>query len=173
MVYRATGIMNKYFNMKDVIKQNRTGWFNLKYGKMLFRSWVLSGLPRFPGVWQQHLPYSLLKSTMEELWEKEYDAFHHTSLNEFRSMSDFNIWVFRNWQLAANNFHPRGLKAGSSFVLKDESSLKEITGFIEKQKKKMICINDSDITDEEFFKAKKALVASFDKILPEKSSFEL
>ena len=173
MLYRATGIMNKYFNIKDVIKNNRTGWFNLKYGKFLFRSWALSGLPRFSGIWQQHLPYSLLKSTMEDLWEKEYNAFNLTSLNKFRSMSDFNIWVFRNWQLAANNFHPRGLRAGNSFVLKDKTSLDEITKYIENQKRKMICINDSDMSDEEFNYAKEALIKSFDKILPNKSSFEI
>jgi len=171
--YRATGIMNKYFNNKEVIRKNRGGWYSLKYGKMLFRSWVLSGFPRFTGVWQQHLPFTLLKSTMEELWEKEYESFHQTCLNRFRSMSDYNIWVFRNWQLASGNFHPRGLRAGNNFNINNERSLKEVTDYIEKQKRKMICINDAEMSDEEFTKVKNALIQSFDKILPEKSVYEI
>ena len=172
MQYRATGIMNKYFNMKEEIKKNRSGWFNIKYGKMLFRSWVLSGFPRFTGVWQQHLPYSLLKSTMEELWIKEYESFHQTCRNKIRDPLDFNIWVFRNWQLASGNFYPRSANAGKSFVLSDEHSLNEAANFIEMQKRKMVCINDAEMSDEDFIKAKNALIRSFEKILPDKSAYE-
>ncbi|MCL2719254.1 MAG: Stealth CR1 domain-containing protein [Lachnospiraceae bacterium] len=173
MQYRATGMVNKYFNMRDVIKNNRRNWFNLKYGKMNFRSWVLSGLPRFPGFWQQHLPYSLLKSTLEELWEKEYDNLHQTCLNRFRSMSDFNIWVFRNWQLAAGNFYPRSIKTGKSFVLNNDASFSQIAEYIFNQTGKMICINDADLSWDEFQKYKADLINVFDEILPDKSEYEL
>lgn len=173
MQYRATGIINKYFNSKEVIRKNRKGWFNLKYGKLLFRSWVLSSFPRFTGIWQQHMPYSLCKSAMVELWEKERENFHKTCLNKFRSMSDFNIWVVRNWQLASGNFEARSVKIGKSFVLKDELSLGEITKYIEKQKSKIICINDADMSWDDFLLFKYKLNESFDKILPEKSEFEI
>ena len=46
------------------------------------------------------MPYSLRKSVMYELWEKEKDNLRQTCLNKFRSMSDFNIWLVRNWKLA-------------------------------------------------------------------------
>ena len=172
MQYRATGILNKYFNVKEVIKNNRSGWFNIKYGKMNFRSWVLSGFPRFTGIWQQHLPYSLTKSAMIELWEKERDNLHQTCLNKFRSISDFNIWLVRNWQLASGNFHPRSVRAGKSFVISDEASVAEVARYIEKQKGKMICINDSEMSWDDFARAKERLKNSFNRILPDKSSFE-
>jgi len=173
MQYRATGIANKYFNIKEAIKKNRGGWFNLKYGKMLFRSYALSGLPRFPGFWQQHVPYSLLKSTIEELWEKERENFHQTCANKFRSMSDFNIWVFRNWQLASGNFEPRSVKFGKSFVAGTENEVNNISNYIVKQKGKVICINDADISESDFIKFRDKIIESFEKILPEKSGFEL
>jgi hypothetical protein len=173
MQYRATGIVNKYFKIKEVIKNNRSGWFNLKYGKMLFRSWMLSGFPRFSGFWQQHLPYSLLKSTIEELWIKEQANLHQTCINKFRSMSDFNIWVFRNWQLASGNFYPRSVKFGKSFELGTKNDLNNISNYIVKQKGKIICINDQDIAESDFVKFKDELIKSFEKILPDKSKFEI
>jgi hypothetical protein len=173
--YRAAGILNKHFKLKEVIKANRSGWFNLKYGRMLFRSWVLSGFPRFTGIWQQHLPNSLCKSTMNELWEKEGDKLHQTCLNRFRNMTDFNQWLFRNWQLASGNFYPRSIKFGKSFIFDGFSSLKEIACYIEKQKGAAICINDtySDIGFDDFIEAKNMVNKSFEKILPNKSEFEL
>jgi hypothetical protein len=170
--YRSTGILNKYFNSKEVFKKNRWGWFNLKYGKMLFRSWVLSGFPRFTGIWQQHLANSLCKSTMIELWEKEGEKFHQTCLNKFRSMLDFSQWVFKDWQLASGNFEPRSVKFGKSFILNTFHSLNEITDYIKKQKGKMICVNEPESSDD-FENEKRAIINSFEKILPEKSEFEL
>ena len=172
MQYRATGIANKYFNVNEAIRKNRRGWFNLKYGKMLYSSWVLSRFPRFTGFWQQHLPYSLLKSKIEELWEKEFDSFHQLCHNKFRTALDFNIWVFRNWQLASGNFHPRSIQTGKSFVISNDKSISDVTSYIEKQKGKMICINDSEMSWDDFVIAKDSLIKSFSGILPNKSSFE-
>ena len=38
---------------------------------------------------------------------------------------------------------------------------------------KMICINDGEMTDSEFEKNKKLVKDAFEKILPDKSEFEL
>jgi len=174
--YRSTGIINKYFNSKEVFKKNRWGWFNLKYGKMLFRSWVLQGFPRFTGIWQHHLPTSLCKSTMIELWEKEADKFHQTCLNKFRSMLDFNQWVFKDWQLAAGNFYPRSVNFGKCFIFDNKNIFNEAVNYIVKQKGKAICLNDPNdyvMDDEEFEDSKKIIINSFEKILPKKSEFEI
>jgi len=175
MEYRAIGILNKYFKIKEVIKKNRKGWFNLKYGKTLFRSWVLSGFPRFTGIWQQHLPSSFCKATFFELWEKEGEKLHQTCLSKFRNMTDFNQWLFRDWQLAIGNFEPRSIKFGKRFETDDNDYLNKITDYIEKQKGTVICINDSDskMTFDEFTHAKNIINNSFEKILPEKSEFEM
>jgi hypothetical protein len=176
MEYRAAGLLNKYFNIREVIRNNRRGWLNLKYGcKTLFRSWVLSGFPRFTGIWQNHLAYSLCKSTYEELWEKEGNKFHQTCLNRFRNMTNFNIWVFRNWQLATGNFYPRSTKFGKKFETDDLESYKIILDYIDNRRGKIICINDSDpnISEENFIKARDSIKNSLNRILPDKSSFEM
>ena len=175
MEYRAAGILNKYFKVKEVIKSNRRGWINLKYGKMLFRSWVLSGFPRFTGIWQQHLPNSLCKSTMTELWEKEYDNLHQTCMNKFRSMTDFNHWLFKNWQIATGNFYPRSVKFGKRFETDDHDYLSKVTDYIEYQKGAIICINDSDskMDEDRFIEEKAVINRSLDKIMHNKSRFEL
>ena len=170
--YRATGILNKYFNVKEVIRNNRSGWFSLKYGKMLFRSWVLSGFPRFTGIWPHHLPTSLCKSTMAELWEKEGYKLHQTCLNRFRSLTDFNQWLFKDWQIASGKFYPRSVKTGKNFNVNSEKTLNEILAYIEKQKGKMVCINDSEMREDDFIRSKNELIKSFGKILPDKSEYE-
>ena len=173
--YRAIGILNKYFKVKEVIKNNRKGWFNLKYGKMLFRSWVLSGFPRFTGIWQPHLPNSLCKSTIVELWEKEGEKLNQTCLNRFRTMTDFNQWLFRDWQFASGNFEPRSVKFGKRFETDDNDYLRKVTNYIEKQEGSVICINDSDsnMNSDKFINAKNIINESFEKILPKKSEFEI
>ena len=173
MQYRATGIINKYFNVKEVIKNNRRGWFNLKYGKMNFRSWVLMGFPRFTGIWQPHMPYSLCKSAMIEVWDKERDNLHQTCLNKFRSMSDFNIWLIRNWQLAKGNFYPRSVKIGKSFAISDDISMKIVADYMNNRKGKIICINDAQLSWDDFTRFKDELKKVFEMILPDKSKYEL
>ena len=49
---------------------------------------------------------------------------------------------------------------------------RELYDTIRNQKKRMICINDT-CTQEEFEEAKPKVIECFEKILPEKSSFEL
>lgn len=178
MEYRATGILNKYFNSKEVISNNLDGWFSPKYGGMNRISKVLAEYPRFTGIWQHHLPTSLCKSTMIELWEKEGAKLNETCLNKFRYMTDFNQWLFKNWQLASNNFYPRDPKKfGKKFDLTNEDVFDDVRIYIERQKGKVICINDNDYSnfmkdDEEFGKVKNGLIKSFKRIMPEKSGFE-
>ncbi|MDE7293182.1 MAG: Stealth CR1 domain-containing protein [Oscillospiraceae bacterium] len=178
------GLINKYFNMKTVIKENPSKWFNLKYGKQLLRTFALLPCPRFPGMWQHHLPSSLKKTTFEKLWELEYDELDKTCSNKFRTMFDLNQYLIREWQLASGEFYPRrtnvgknfiicGERFGSSLILGDIYKTENICRFIENQKGKMVCINDEEMTDEEFEENKKLIRSAFDKIMPDKSEFEL
>ena len=53
----------------------------------------------------------------------------------------------------------------------NDDILVEAIDVILKQKKSLICVNDGDISDFEY--SKSILCEAFNKILPEKSSFEL
>ena len=170
-----TSIINEHFNFKESMKKNWKKWYSLKNGKMLLRTIVLSKSPRFPGFWQHHLANSYCKSTFETLWNKEYDILDNTCMHKFREISDVNQWVFKEWQIAEGNFVPRSVKFGKSFFI-DRDGINNVkpkaVKYITKQQGKMISINDGEMTEEEFEQTLKDLKESFEKILPEKSSYE-
>jgi hypothetical protein len=165
--------INKYFNFKKVIKNNFGGWFNLKYGHKALQTLVLLKCPHAPGMWHPHLMTSLCKSTYEFLWEKEYTGLHETCLHKFRHLLDFTQWLFKDWQVFSGNFAPRRANAGKVFHLHIKDNIKRAVKYITKQKGKFICVNDNDLNPGDFEKYKTEIIKSFDKILPEKSTFEL
>jgi len=173
-MYRSTGMLNKYFTPYKAVKSNFKGWFYYRYGKKLIRTFILLALyrNRFFGIMQHHLPTSLCKSTMEEVWGAERDKLNETCLHKFRTLVDFNQWLFRDWQLASGNFSPRSFQVGKSFMLSDENQLKKAVRYIEKQKGKMICVNDCEMSGDDFIAYKTAISESFEKILPTMSGFE-
>lgn len=166
------GVINDYFEIKNTIKSNFFKWFNFKYKKGILQNIILSFCPRFPGMAQHHLPTSLLKSTYNELWEKEKELLNFTCVNKFRSTTDVNQWLFREWQLASGNFIPRNVSIGKSFII-SKSNKDQVVNYIKGSKGKMICINDGKMTDADFDYLKKEVINAFSQILPNKSSFEL
>ena len=66
-------IINKHFKKDEMqTKFFWSKWFKLRYGfKNLYRTFVLSKWHWFPGFHYDHLPSSFLKSTLEEVWDKE------------------------------------------------------------------------------------------------------
>ena len=164
------GIINKYFNMTDVLKNNFNKWFNIKYGVKGFRTLYLLPCPRFPGMLMQHLPTSFNKKTFETVWKLEKDVLDMTSKNKFREFADVNQWLFEEWQLASGNFVPRSPRIGKTLV--GLPGLKEACEIVEKQKVKLLSFNDADMTYDDFVFARNKFNDSLSKILPEKSSFE-
>lgn len=175
MCVMDTGIINEHFNFHDSIKHDIRKWINPKYGKVIFRTLCLLMCPRFPGFYQHHLPSSLLKKTMRNLWDIEYEILDETCMHKFREQTDVNQWLYKEWELASGNFVPRSNKFGKSFFIDRDGVdiLPNVCKYIEKQKGKIIAINDGEMNDDQFETVKKELINSFDKILPKKSSFEL
>lgn len=161
-------IINKYFEKNEVIHSNAAKWFSAKYGKQLLRTLCLMPWHHIAGFYNNHLPVAYLKSTFDELWEKEYVLLDETSQHRYRDCSkDVNQWLMRYWQLCKGQFEPISPSRGACFSCADE----EATDAIRKQKYAMICINDNESMDE-FIRHKKNLHDALDSILPEKSSFE-
>ena len=149
-------------------------WLDPLYGKMLLRTIPLMFCPRFSGFYQHHLPSSLKRSTLETVWSAEPDILDRTCTNKFRSMYDVNQWVFREWQLANNSFCPRSLGMGKCFFpdRDGKGEFERAAELIAKGKKKLICINDCQLTEEEFTTCSQMLRDGFERSLPEKSGFE-
>lgn len=169
--FRDIGVINHEFNMKDVIKNNPIGWFNPRYGINVIRNMILLACPRFPGMLQQHLPTSFCKTSFQEVWDKYYDILNETCKHKFREITDVNQWLIKEWQLAKNAFYPRALSIGSSLPLYTDT-YKKAAEFIKTQRKKMVCINDVEMTEAEYIERREEIKKAFDKILPKKSLFE-
>ena len=166
-------IINDYFKKNEVLKKNFFKWFNFKYGKQLIRTICLLPWNDFPGILNAHLPNAFLKSTFETVWEKEKDVLEETSSHKFRDVMDVNQWIFEDWQLASGNFYPRNAKIGKTYAICDDDDFNQkIYNIIRNQKMKMICVNDM-VLETDFESKKKQLLNAFEKILPEKSSFEI
>lgn len=163
------GVINKNFNMKDVVKQNKRKWFSLKYGKYLVRNIILLKCPRFPGMLQKHLPNAFLKSTYEEVWKMEFQMLNQTCSHKFRNILDVNQWLMKEWQIAKGNFEPRKVDIGISMYARET---KKVVDYILHSKNRLICINDCKMNESDFENRKNMINQAFELKFPEKSSYE-
>ena len=162
------GIINDYFTPAD-IKKNRKKWYSSKYGKFMLRTMIFSKFSSIIGLFEPHVPFSHLRSTMTELWDKEFDALDQTCRNKFRTKEDVNEWLFRQWQIMSGKFEPRRYDFGiytRGSEYEYVSSLFKNPGHTH-----LVCINDSTtVTDYE--ECKKQINKALDELLPDKSKFE-
>ena len=164
-------VINKHFCKKNVLKQNITKWFNIKYFNVWYRTLVLLPWNEFTGFLDPHLPNSYLKSTFNELWEKEPQLLELTCKSKFRENSNVNQYLMRYWRICSGDFIPYNVWNDSIYIPIKNENINKISDIITNQTKSIICLNDTPNVD--FVKAKNIINKSFEKILPEKSSFEL
>ena len=162
-------IINKYFRYNESLKQNWGKWINPVYGKDVMRTILLSMWNTFPGFLETHLPNAYLKATFKQVWELEEGILNKTCSNRFRSPLDCNQWLMRYWQLASGEFIPRSPQIGKMFSV---ANIDDIIKCIEKQQKKLICVNDSEQV-EDYESCREIINRAFHNILPDKSSFEI
>lgn len=169
-IVNALCIINHHFSRKEVLKKHWRKWFNLKYGKYLWRNLYYLPMRGFTGFYYFHLASPLLKSTLQEVWEKQPEILDATSRNKFRTLHDVSQLVFCWWQLASGKFCPRSPNWGRFFIAGENDA--ELFRAIASGKYQMICINDS-VMEIDFEGEKQALNKEFDRLLPDKSKFEL
>lgn len=163
-------IVNEHFNGFETVYNHKSQWFNIKYGFYILKTLLVLPWRTVFGYFEPHLPAAYLKSTFEEVWEKETNDLQETLNSRFKRKCDVNQWLMRYWQLSSGNFYPRSPKFGKYFDASNQ--LKEICSTIKHQKKKMICINDSNaIKNLEL--VKETIGQAFEIILPDKSKFEI
>ncbi len=165
-------IINKHFVKKAVLKKDFRKWFDTKNGfKNIMRTFLLTPWWYFQGFYYQHTPSSFKKSTFNTLWEQEADVLNTTCSHKFRRTGDVNQWLMKYWQLASGEFTVRRDSFAYCYHVKDENYtqlLRDITS----QKHCMLCINDTSETND-FEEKKEGVKKAFEKLLPDKSSFEL
>lgn len=164
--------INKYFDKRRKLLEKPTKYFNLSYSlKDNIKSILLmiAYSHRFTGFKILHTVNAYSKNTYRELWEKEYDLLDRTSKNKFRNKEDVNQWLLLWWQIATGFFTPTKMSPGAFDIV--ENNISNICDDIIHQKYEIICINDPT-ENVDFYKLESALHDAFDKLFPEKSSFE-
>ncbi|WP_216245582.1 stealth family protein [Faecalicatena faecalis] len=172
--FNNAGIINKHFNKKKVIRNNVSKWLSLKYGKQLYRNIILSSWPYFTGFYTNHLPTSMKKDTFEQIWDNEFPLLNKMCKHKFRSPDMVNQWLIAEWQMCQGDFVPRSPGIGKTFSISENPiGNRQIFDAISNQEYNLICINDYIYDDGLFDNLQIELEKSFQKILANKSSYEI
>ena len=167
--------LNRHFDFHKCLKSNMKKWFNPFAVGMrdVIGNIYNANYEQFPGIGNEHLPVPILKKTIEKVWQDEYQLLDETCSHRFRNERDVSHYMFRYWQLAGGNFVPiKESKLGVKITIQAEN--KRLLDIIENQRYPMVCLNDMGrTTDEEFEREKNRFIQAFEKILPEKSGFEV
>ena len=166
------GIVNAHFNRWNTVCQSPKRWFGAHLGfKGLLMSCILMKQRLFVGFSNYHTEQAYLKSTFEEIWEKE-PRFLQASCTRFREDVIANPYVFRYWQFAKNWFYPKKRRF-ATFHLFNKEIIYSIEKAISNPNISSICLNDSSICpDNDFEIIDNQLVKMMEEKYPSKSSFE-
>jgi hypothetical protein len=167
-----TRVINNHFRKSDAISRYKSLWLKPSYGKHLFKTVSLLQWPFFPGFQDTHLPQPFLKSTFEEVWSMCGDILEETSKHKFRDISDVNQSLMRYWQIASGNISPYNVFNYRKYFLITDKNIDRVVRAVSHPAFPLFILNDSEEISD--FEATKEMVRSaFEKVLPEKSSFEI
>lgn len=167
-------VINKYFDKRKVQRENFAKWFNLGYGKKLFRNIALSYFFTFDYFTSTHEPMALKKSTFKNIWDIEKEILENASKNKFRNFTDVSWYLIRFWQLCTGEFYPK--KREGKFYCINENNYKKISNEIRQKKYPIVSINEDsgrDGWDNNWPMIKAEINAALEELFPDKSSFEL
>ena len=161
-------IINTYFSRNEILKNGK--FFRVNQGlKNIIKSILYRNGKAICGFWESHLPYPLLKSTYELIWNKEKELLEKTSASRFRSPSDTNVWLFKYWQIASGQYEVGDPNLGRLFSLDNASN--DLWTLLNSKKYKIMCINDGfNIEDEE--SVMQDFIKAMNTLFPQKSGFE-
>lgn len=162
-------IINRHFKKREVQKAHWDKWYCDDYGELLERTKSLQYWNDFPGFHDPHMANALKKSVLQKIWDLEWVDLDKASKGHFRSYTDINHYLVRYWQLCEGNFYPRRTLGKVFFVNMD--NYREVADAVAGHRYQMVSLNE-DCTPEEFEVIKAEVNAAFQKILPDKSSFE-
>ena len=167
------GIINAHFNRWETVCQSPKRWFGLHLGlKGLVMSSILLKQRLFVGFSNYHTEQAYLKSTFEEVWEKEPE-FLQSSCTRFREEVIANPYLFRYWQLAKNMFYPMKRKF-ATFHFSDREVIHGIEEALSNPHVYSICLNDTSFcTEEDFSFINSNLMEMLGRKYPNKSSYEV
>lgn len=174
LIFNDYCLVNKSFDIKKVIWQNKGKWFNvkklgLKRATQNFACYMVN--KTLPVGLYGHVAFPHLKSTLQEVWDQHPDIMDQAMRHKFREDDQVNQWLLCAWNQAKGCFYPaHESKIGKNFSL-SPNIIEKVCEAIRKQQYPQICINDTkNNTNPEDCVSK--IITAFETILPEKSAFE-
>ncbi len=163
-------IINRHFNKKEVLARFHDKWFDKSYGARARWNYLLKPYGKFITLRTPHNAQPYLKNTFEEVWAVAEKELTETSGNRFRAVTDYTPELFRTWQICRGNFEPYNTYGDTKMfplMIKSKKAVKAIG----EQSYKLICLNDN-VHIRHYAQVMENIKEAFDRILPEKSSFE-
>ena len=171
MMFNNMELLNRNFSLKTSIKTNLSKWFKGQSISAILKILLYGRKHVIPFMESWHIQISYKKEMFAKVIQKESEAVHLTCLNKIRTRQNITSWVVRNWQILSGEFYSKK-PIGKLFHTASMSVNNQAIEYLRKQKGKVICLNDTE--DETDFEAhKQAIISEFEKIFPEKSSFEI
>ena len=165
-LYNDYSIYKKYFSKKAFLK-SIFKYVNPKCGSVAVHN-ALNILNKNFYIQSLHLPKSFQKTSFERVWNDYGETLKKTAESKFRAYSNNSPELFRGYQLMTGNFYPRLIR-GTILDTRRVAHVKEV---LEAGNHRLLCLSDNT-TNDTFEADKKEINASFEKILPEKCSYEL
>ena len=172
IIYNDLELINRLHDKRTAIRNHIARWFSPRYGIVsLLKTLTLLPWGFFPGFNDSHMPQPYLTERFRQAWERWPQELDASCRHRIRSLSDLSHWLVRYDMLASGAFAPRSMADCRLMTLTDDS-LESMCRDIEQQRWRMICLNDSEHISD-FDRQCQRLCKAFERILPEKSSYEI
>lgn len=162
-------VIDSVLDKTKAVHEHRSLWLNPRYGKKNLSTLFYWKKVRNAFVRNSHFSQPYERWTFEDLWERAGDALEETLHHRFRSYFDCNHAVFKEYALYKGNFVPAN-NVKARMYLNFDDDINRIEHAILDHKYQEVVINDQMCDDYE--ERTKRIQAAFQKLLPEKSSFE-
>lgn len=172
ILFNESHLISKHYSYLDVFLKHPFKYINIVYTWKANLKNLLKTENRghFPGFEDHHLAAPFLKQSFIDFWEKDFATLDLVSKEKFRSPYDVSQRIIRYAQLASGNFFPVS-KSSRGKVLQLWQDLSGLEEILFDKNCKMLCLNDTS-RDIDFEQCKAIILSSFEKKLPETSSFE-
>ena len=171
-------VLSKYFDKRKTVRENMGKFFHIGYPLLYFIYNALEMcFPKFTGMYSVHSAAPLLKSNFEELWACEGEYFESLAGNRFRSDSDVNQYLFREWGKLKGRFYPSNVTRHVMYSEISDDNGRVIRLIEAKGKRflspavKIVCINDT-VSSPDDASVSKQLIDAFESAFSEASSYE-
>lgn len=163
-------LIDKLLDKKKCVHEHWRKWINPIYGKKLLSTIYFRKRINHSFIRMHHFSQPYCKYFFEKMWKLAGEELEKTISHRFRSIDDYNHNIYREYALFTGDFVPTNhYKKRRFFDITDDTA--KIIKSITNKKIQEIVINDHDCTDYDVRINK--IRQAFEKILPEKSSFEL